>query len=65
LISALQDKEITGNEFSDSLGSLPSEVLQITGTIIALSGVNEPLEPQLAGVHPLCRKLAAMTRVLS
>jgi hypothetical protein len=65
LLSALDAREITIGEFEDAVGPLPSEVLQITGTMLALLRVNEPAERQIRGVHALCTRLASRSRVLS
>lgn len=65
LINALDAREITIDEFADAVRPLQSEVLQITGTMVALNGVNEPARPQLIGVHTLCNELATLCRVLS
>ena len=65
LISALDAGEITMGEFEDAARPLPSEVLQVTETMLALIGVNEPIEPKLKGAHALCSKLATRSRILS
>jgi hypothetical protein len=65
LLSALDAHQITLGEFEDAVRPLPSEVLQITGTMLALGGVNEPADPKLRGVHALCNRLAGLARVLS
>ncbi len=61
---ALNAREITVCEFAVAMRQLPTEVLQITGTIHALTGVNEPAEPRRSLVHTLC-SLASRSRALS
>jgi len=65
LIGAFEAREITLDEFADALRSLPSEVLQIIATMLALHGLNEQAQPRLMGVHAVCSRLAAVSRVLS
>ena len=65
LISALNSKEITVDEFGDALRSLPSEVLQVSGTLLALISVNEASERRIAQARMLCSKFASLKRALN
>jgi hypothetical protein len=65
LLSALDAREITVDEFADAVQALPSEVLQISGTVLALMGVNEPWQRDLMRARILCAKLASVTRSLN
>jgi hypothetical protein len=65
LLTALNAREITLNEFADGLLPLPSEVLQILATALALHSVNEPVNDSIRTAWTLCGKLAANERVYS
>jgi hypothetical protein len=65
LLSALDAREITLDEFADALRALPSEVLQISATILALITVNEPSDRRLMQARVLCSSLAEVTRSLN
>ena len=65
LISALDAHEITVDEFGDALRALPSEVLQISATLLALMNVNEPSQRRIVRARTLCAKLATVTRNLN
>jgi hypothetical protein len=65
LISAFDAKEITVDEFGEALRSLPSEVLQISATLLALMSVNEPSERRITQARILCSKLASVARSLN
>lgn len=65
LISALDAQEITVDEFADALRPLPSEVLQISATVLALMAFNEPLQGRIARARILCSRLANLTRSLN
>jgi hypothetical protein len=65
LISALDAKEITLDEFADALRAMPAEVLQVSGTMLALMGVNEPEEPQICRARLLCQRLSNISRPLN
>jgi hypothetical protein len=65
LISALDAREITVDEFAEALEAMPSEILQITSTVIALRGVNEPQQRSLTCARLLCDALATVTRPLN
>ena len=65
LISALDAKEITVAEFADALRHLPSEVLQISATFLALNSSDEPLLPRITEARRLCATLASVTRSLN
>ena len=62
LISALAAKEITLDEFSDALRALPSEILQISATMLALMGINEPVQQNFKRARLISARLAAATR---
>jgi len=65
LISALDAREITLDEFADALRALPSEILQISATLLALMSVNEPSDRRIAEARMLCLQLAKVTRNLN
>jgi hypothetical protein len=65
LISALDAREITVDEFADALRTMPSEVLQLSSTLLALAGINEPSDTRAAQARILCSKLARATRALN
>ena len=65
LISALNAREITVDEFADALQAMPSEVLQIISTVISLDGANEPAQRNLTRARLLCAALATVTRPLN
>jgi hypothetical protein len=65
LISALEAREITLDEFADALRALPSEILQITATMLALIGINEPVQQSCTRGRILCARLANITRSLN
>ena len=65
LISALDAKEITLDEFADAVRLMPSEVLQISSTVLALVSVNEPVQQRTRRAKTLCGRLATVTRSLN
>jgi hypothetical protein len=65
LITALGAQEITVDEFADALRPLPSEVLQVSATLLALTSVNEPSQRPITRARMLCSKLANLTRTLN
>jgi hypothetical protein len=63
LIAALDAREITSGEFDDALLRLPSEILQVTATMIGLMEFEHP--PALSAARAMCIKQAARSRSLS
>ncbi len=63
---ALEQEEITLNEFSDAVGSLTPEAMQVTSTLLR-SWMDTEHEEQhrLVPALQLCRRLANKTRILS
>ncbi|MBC8164566.1 MAG: hypothetical protein H7Y20_01695 [Bryobacteraceae bacterium] len=66
LIAALDEQEITVEEFEDAIHFLKPEALQVSACIISCrTALNPSHAPRLWSAHRLCRQLAAATRVLS
>ena len=65
LICALDAHEITLAEFADALRHLPSEILQITATILALTSLNEPSQQRITAASTLCTRMAGVMRSLN
>ena len=65
LISALEAREITVDEFADALRALPSEILQISATMLALMGINEPVQQSFTRARLVSAQLASAKRSLN
>lgn len=67
MVIALDEREITIQEFADALGSLSSEALQVMATVLGQS--SDEFEPEqhrrLMQARRVCRRLAAVSRCLS
>ena len=62
LISAFDAGQITVRELAEGLEGVPSEVLQVTSTVLALLNGNEPSKRILARVRRLCMCVASINR---
>ena len=64
LVDALDDKEITLQEFAEAVQPLTSEALQVIATVLAADPDRES-GPRVWAARRLCAELAAATRCLS
>jgi hypothetical protein len=64
LIAALEAEEITVHEFEDALRHLPSEILQVTATVLGLMVCEQQTSPELSAARALCVQRAASSRSL-
>jgi len=66
LITALDEEEITMDEFGDAIRFLKSEALQVTAFVLSGRAEANPISAQrLWNAKQLCSSLAATYRVLS
>jgi len=66
LITALDEEEITVEEFGDAIRFLRSEALQVTAHVLGGRALANPFSaPRLRAARTLCSHLAATSRVLS
>jgi hypothetical protein len=64
LLVAIDQHEITLNEFRDAVGPLTSEALQVIATALRNRAALDPGGDQLWRARKLCSELAAATRNL-
>lgn len=66
LITALDAREITFQEFADTIGVLTSEVLQVTAAILGQSAEQHPeCADRIWAAVALCRRMAARSRAVN
>jgi|tagenome__1003787_1003787.scaffolds.fasta_scaffold20364853_2 hypothetical protein len=66
LIAALDEQEITVDEFGDAIRFLKSEALQVTSFVLSIRAHEyQCVPPRLRAARDLCSRLAARYRVLS
>ncbi len=66
LLLAIDEQEITLNEFAEAVGPLTSEALQVIATALRSCTVFEPRrQRQVQRAREICSQLAASSRVLS
>ena len=66
LLVAIDEREITIDEFADAIELLTPEALQVIATALRFCTVDNPRDAeQIWRAYTICSRLAAATRVLS
>ena len=66
LLVAIDEREITIDEFADAIELLTPEALQVIATALRCCTVDDPRDAKNIGrAYSICSRLAAATRVLS